>query len=299
MNGIRGIGWMLFAFAVTATSLWGQSAREMEDEYRLRVRRADNDSATAFDYLGAAEASRFMRRWGDGAFYLKRAEVAARHPSELNGALREELNYLLATGVPLSDMKATFAAAREEWNIPVIVVAGWVNAFPELLVGGEYDVLIEGLSADAADDEHRCACYAPKAWMHRVAGRMEQSRVYWDSLNYSSAEMPDVSGSFDEAEWRAQRARNLARAGRYDESREELAEAMKVNVTAFESVSILRRRAQTFAEMGEVESAVADLEALLQAPSPVTVHTIRSRVTWEPIRNHPAFQELLRRHPTP
>jgi len=74
-------------------------------------------------------------------------------------------------------------------------------------------------------------------------------------------------------------------------------QAAALNVTAFESVSILRRRAQAYAELGEVELAVADLEALLGVPSPVTAHTIRSRVTWEPIRGHPAFQALLSKHP--
>ena len=297
MRGRRCIGWFLLLSAVAAAGLEGQTAKEIEDEYRLRVRQADSDSATVFEYLAAAEASRFMRRSNDAEFYLERAEFAARHPGEENAILRERLNYQLATGAPVSEMKATFEAARADRDIPVVVVAGWINGFPELLIGGQYDSLIEGLSSDAVDDEHRCACYAPKAWMHRVAGRMERSRMYWDSLNASSVRMPNFSSSFDEADWRAQRARNLARAGHHDEGRAELSEAMSVSVTAFESVLILRRRAQTFAELNEVERAVADLETLLEIPSPVTAHTIRTRVTWEPIRRHPAFQELLRRYP--
>ncbi len=297
MSVVRSIGWVMSFLLVAVAGLEGQTARDFEDEYNLRVRRANGDSATAFDYLAAAEASRFMRRFDDARFYIERAEFFAQDRGEENALLGERLNYLLAAGAPLSEMKATFEAARAEQDLSIIVVAGWINGFPELLIGGDYDSLIESLSSDATDAEHRCACYAPKAWMHRVAGRMEQSRMYWDSLNYASAEMPDFSSAVDEAQWRAQRARNLARAGRNDEARAELAEAMAVNVTAFESGSILRRRAQTFVELGEVENAVADLEALLNFPSPVTAHTIRSRVTWEPIREHPAFQALLKKYP--
>ncbi len=276
-----------------------QSASEIEAEYRVRVWRADHDSATAIDHVLAAEASRFMRRFRDAAFYVERAEVMADTPAERNAALRERLNYLLAVGAPHSELRAAFERERAELGMTPVVVAGWANLFPELLVGGEYDELIAGLSADAAEPDRRCACFAPKAWMHRVAGRMDVSRMYWDSLNVSWEREPDFASAFDEADWRAQKARNLARAGRYDAARHELERAMAVQLTAFESVSVLRRRAQTYAELGDVDEAVADLEALLAIPSLVTVHTIRDRVTWEPIRDTPAFQAMLARHPVP
>ncbi len=66
-----------------------------------------------------------------------------------------------------------------------------------------------------------------------------------------------------------------------------------VDVSAFESVSIRRRRAQTYAELGEIDLAVADLEFLLSVPSPVTVHTLRSRQTWADIRDRPAFPRVV------
>ena len=71
---------------------------------------------------------------------------------------------------------------------------------------------------------------------------------------------------------------------------------MEVDVEAFQSVFIRRRRAQAYAELGEIELLIAGLEYLLSVPSPVTVHTRGSRLTWSGARDHPAFQELLRRH---
>jgi hypothetical protein len=68
---------------------------------------------------------------------------------------------------------------------------------------------------------------------------------------------------------------------------------MMVDLSAFESVFIRRRRAQTYAELGYVRYAVADLEYLLSVPSPVTVHTLASRLTWSGIREHPRFRALL------
>ncbi len=289
------------ALCLTLTALLcgtahGQVAREIEREYHARMMVADSDSAVSEDQVRAAEAARLMRRFDEARFYLERAEVSAGTEGDRNGILFERLWLELASGGGVEGVQRVFADARSRREIVPVVLAGWVNAFPELLVGGQFDAVIGSLSADAEDESLRCTCYAPKAWMHRAANRMELSRIYWDSLNATQRSAPDFAHAFDEADWRAQLARNLARAGRLDESRAELERAMAVDVSAFESVTIRRRRAQTWAELGEVEKAVADLEYLLSVPSPVTVHTLRSRLTWKIVRDHPAFQALLRKH---
>ena len=50
------------------------------------------------------------------------------------------------------------------------------------------------------------------------------------------------------------------------------------------------------AELGDVEGAVAQLEPLLSVPSLVTVQSLETRMTWRPLRDHPAFQAMLDRH---
>jgi tetratricopeptide (TPR) repeat protein len=278
------------AFAV----LVPQDAHDIEREYHRRIRAADADSSSAEERYLAAEAARYMRHFDEARFYIRIAEMAATTEGDRNGIFIEKLSLELATGGGVVGLQQVFAEERRQRDFPPVVIAGWIDAFPELLVGGEFDELIARLAEDAADEQYRCACYAPKAWMHRAAGRMDRSRAYWDSLTVAWQRVPDFADPFNEADWRAQLARNYARAGFFEQSRAELERAMTVDVSAFGSVFIRRRRAQAYAELGYVRYAVADLEYLLSVPSPVTVHTLATRLTWSGIRNHPRFRALLK-----
>ncbi|HSM60679.1 MAG TPA: hypothetical protein VK849_07765 [Longimicrobiales bacterium] len=296
---LAGARHVVLAFGLMATSgrpLAGQVAEDIRREYDRRVYAAEQDSASVPDLVGAAEAARYMRKFDESRLYLRVAALSADAPSDRNAILSERLWLALATGGGVEEVQRIFGEARVERVFTPIEVAGWASAFPELLVGGGLDGTIIALAADAERTEYRCACLPTKAWMYRVRGELERSRAYWDSA--VSEPLPDRAwpNPYDEADRRALRARNLARAGRADEARVELDRAMGVDLSAFESVSIRRRRAQTYAELGEVERAVEDLQYLLSVPSPVTVHTLESRQAWALIRDHPAFQAMLWLH---
>ncbi len=276
--------------------LSAQQGDDIRAEYHRRVGVADADTSTAEDRYLAAEAARYMRRFDEARHYVGVAQMAARTESDHNEILRERLWLELATGGGVAGLQRLFDDELRRRAIPPTVSAGWVNSFPEVLVGGRFDTVIDSLAPDAEDPRNQCACYAPSAWMHRAAGRMATSRAYWDSLVVSWQRVPDFATPFNEADWLAQRARNNARAGRVDEAREQLQHAMEVDLDAFQSVFIRRRRAQAYAELGEIELLLVDLEYLLSVPSSVTVHTLASRLTWSGVRDDPAFQALLRRH---
>lgn len=284
------------ALASGAGPVRGQVVEDIRAEHSRRIIAADQEGASAMDFVRAAEASRYMRDFGEARGYLDAARATGDTEAEHNAILTESLWQALATGGGVDAVKRIFREALAEERFSPVTVAGWIYWWPELLVGGEFDALIQGLSPDAPDAGQRCECYATKAWMHRAAGRPDEARVYWALFEESEREMPTLSSPFDEADWRARSARNLARAGKVAEARAELEQAMEVDLSAFESVSIRRRRAQTYAELGEVERAVEDLEFLLSVPSLVTYYTLRDRLTWAPIRESDAFQALLERH---
>ena len=105
-------------------------------------------------------------------------------------------------------------------------IGAWINLYPVLLSGGEFDEMIARFSPDAEDPLYRCDCFAYKAWMHRVAGRPGQARVYWDSLVSGWEVDPITTGDPDfQADLQAQFARNYARAGRIADARRKLEEA--------------------------------------------------------------------------
>lgn len=270
-------------------------ADDIRREYEERTYVADQDSAPPRALVWAAEAARFMRKLDEADLYLRIAEMSDHNEGDHNLIVRERLWLELARGGGVEGVQALFREEAQRRDFPPTELAGWVYSFPELLVGGRFDPIIEKLSGDAADPAYRCDCFAAKAWMHRVAGRLETSRAYWDSLEVESPPEPEFVDPYDEADFRALRARNLARAGHVEEAKAELEKALAVDITAFESVFIRRRRAQYYAELGDVESAVADLEFLLSVPSQVTVHTLESRMAWSLIRDDPAFQAMLER----
>jgi len=190
-------------------------------------------------------------------------------------------------------MMRAFREARERINMPPPRIAAFVNNYPTLLIGGEFDELILSLFPDHPDPAYRCACLAAKAWVHRVAGRMDESRELWAQLAKAREENPLPA---DNPQAQGQLARDLARAGRTAEARSVLQAAMAMPVSDEERPAVQRRWAQAYAELGDVAGAVAQLEPLLENSTIVTVNSLSTRYTWEPVRDDPAFQAMLARH---
>jgi len=71
---------------------------------------------------------------------------------------------------------------------------------------------------------------------------------------------------------------------------------MAMEVPEEQLPAVQRRWAQAYAELGDVEGAVAQLEPLLESSTLVTVNSLSTRYTWKPILAHAAFQEMLARH---
>lgn len=273
--------------AATPASLLAQVS---DDVLRERIQAAQEDPTTD-NLIRATAAARLLGDYEQAGTLLQQAAEAVQQAQ--NAVLANRILVELAFGGGVNGAQRAFREARSQYRMAPQVIGAWVNGYPVLLVGGEFDELIEQFSSDAEDPRFRCTCYAQKAWMHRVAGRMDQSRMYWDSLvtvwenNPPQTNNPDIQ---------AQLARNYARAGRPTDARRALEEAMSMDISDDAIAGVRRRWAQTYAELGDVESAVEHLEYLLSASTLVTLHSLETRVTWAPIREHSAFQALLNRH---
>jgi tetratricopeptide (TPR) repeat protein len=270
------------------------SCQLTEEVLRSRIDAATPD-ASAEVLLQASDAARLLRDYDQAASLLDRATEAA---GDAKGAiLWSRLSLELASGGGVAGAKRAVREAYGGEELPPADVAYWVNNFPVLLTGGDFHGVVEKFAVDAEDPAYRCACYSQKAWMHRAAGHWDEAVVYWDSAvamaeaNPAQSEDPDVL-----ADTYAQYARNYARAGRDAEARQKLEAAMAMPVSDEAAPRVRRRWAQAYAELGDAEKAVEQLEYLLSVPSLITVHTLESRMAWEPIRDDPAFQALLDRY---
>jgi hypothetical protein len=65
-----------------------------------------------------------------------------------------------------------------------------------------------------------------------------------------------------------------------------------------DGATLLRNLALIDAQLGRADKAVAILDQLLSTDhgTTVSIASVRSDVEWDPIRNTPAFKQLLKRH---
>jgi tetratricopeptide (TPR) repeat protein len=284
---------LILAAAVVTLAAYPVDAQQTEAELRGVIQAAGTDSDTP-TLLAAANAARLLREY----------ETAARLYEDtwnssldlLNAVISNMLLQELASGGGVDGVQRRFREIRAVVNLTPQLLVGHLGNYPSLLVGGEFDEMVLSLSRRHPDPQYRCSCYGVKAWVHRVAGRTEQARIYFDSLAMGQEEATAPGNPDAAAEGRAQLARNLARAGRTDDARRVLADAMVMPVSAQAMPAVRRRWAQAYAELGDVEGAVEHLEPLLSIPSLISVHTLETRLTWEPVRDHPAFRAMLDRH---
>lgn len=284
---------VIAAAAVALIAAYPVPAQQTEAELSAIIREAEVDR-TAPRLLAAANAARLMRDFETASRLYD--EAWASSLDLLNAVISNALLQELASGGGVDGVQRRFREMTTVVSLTPQMLVGHLGNYPSLLVGGEYDEMVLGLSRRHPDPRYRCSCYGVKAWVHRVAGREEQARIYWDSLAMGQEAATPPGNPDAAAEGRAQLARNLARAGRTEDARRVLEEAMAMPVSDAHLPTVRRRWAQAYAELGDVEGAVEHLEALLSVPSLITVHTLETRWTWEPIRDHPAFRALLDRH---
>ena len=88
----------------------------------------------------------------------------------------------------------------------------------------------------------------------------------------------------------------LAGLGRRDDALREalwLEESKVRRGDAFDGPIVDAARAQIFAQAGENQGALDEIERLLEGPSFLTVHTLRLDPLWDPLRSDPRFQALM------
>ena len=286
-------GTLVLLFLVTAgpAELTGQLS---DSELRARVAAVDAESGPLV-LLRAASAARLLSDYATAEELLERGDDAVRQ-AEM-ALVNERILFALASGQGANGMQRALRDARSRIQLSPQEVAGLANNYPSLLLGGELDEMILSFSLDAADEEFRCPCLAQKAWVHRVAGRLHESRILWGELvsswdrNPLSFDNPDA-----QADWQSQYARNLARAGRTTDARAALAKARSMPVSEEALPSVQRRWAQALVELGDVAGALELLEPLIESSTLVTVNSLSTRYTWEPVRDRIEFQEMLARH---
>jgi serine/threonine-protein kinase len=146
--------------------------------------------------------------------------------------------------------------------------------------------------------------YLPTAlyagWAHQLRGDDVAVRAAFASartlLDSVLAVLPD--------DWRVHAARGLALAGLGQRSgaRREAAwlEASGIyRSDAYEGAAPAGARARILAGIGDADAALDEIERLLAGPSSLSVHDLHLDPRWDPIRDDPRFQALLKKYDPP
>jgi len=135
------------------------------------------------------------------------------------------------------------------------------------------------------------------AWAQQLRGDRPAARAAFDSarvlLDSVVRELPD--------DWRVHAARGLALAGlaRRDEALREarwLEQSVVYREDAYHGPVVAEDRARILAQAGDVDAALDEIEQLLAGPAYLSVQTLRLDPRWDPIREHPRFQRLLKQY---
>ncbi len=129
-----------------------------------------------------------------------------------------------------------------------------------------------------------------------LMGRREESlAAYREALPHLERYVRDAP---DEAFSHAGLAQVLSGLERHEEASREIEQAAEMLPLARDAMYapfILQVRAVIYTRAGRYDAAVDDLETLLSVPFSTTVTSLRLHPDWDPLRDHPRFQELLER----
>jgi serine/threonine-protein kinase len=139
------------------------------------------------------------------------------------------------------------------------------------------------------------------AWAHRMKGDQRSAR---SAFEQAVAVLDTVRVGDSPAAWYAVADRGLALAG-LGRRREALRAAGRlVEFPSYREDAMARpyvaaARAMIFAQLGDADAAVKELEWLLRGPSELSVPILRLDPRWDPIREHPRFKALLAKYAGP
>jgi serine/threonine-protein kinase len=253
--------------------------------------RLDPRNANLYNDLGG-NTLRSRRRYPDAIAAYDRALTLA--PDLHDAAISKGHSYLAWKG-ELDTLRAVLERVPPTRStLPRLEMLLWERNPDSLLavlrnardaeLGGEFSARLRPLWA---------------AWAHTLRGDTGAARAAFDStivtLDSVLAVSPDL--------WTARSARGwaLAGAGRWQEALSEarwLRESPEYGRDAYAPV-LKRDVARILAQAGEPDAALDEIEQLLGRAGRLNVNVLRLDPRWDPIRDHPRFQELLEEYAEP
>jgi serine/threonine protein kinase/tetratricopeptide (TPR) repeat protein len=249
--------------------------------------------SNAGNFFDLAVTYALLRRYSDAEPFFQRALSLT--PDGESYARRAR--FALLDGKP--DLaRATLVEAQENAAKHDLIPYYWCQLE---LYTGDYTAALSRLSSDPSEAFEWQWFFVPKALLQAQAlaltGQSGSARRHYDSarimLEDKLRTQPDddrFHGSLGVAYAGLGRKKEAIEAGRKG------IELMPMSKEAWRATYRFEDMARIFVMVGEYEEAIKKLDFLLSVPAEVSIAGLLNDPTWAPLRNHPGFQELIRKY---
>jgi tetratricopeptide (TPR) repeat protein len=158
----------------------------------------------------------------------------------------------------------------------------WLARHPERVITAQFTFRPKSL------DE--CRCHLQMSEPERAREACEAARLFLEEAVAVRPEDPEVHAAL---------GRTYALLGLGQEAIREGERAVALLPVSKDAVwgpLFVRQLTTIYAEVGEPDAALDRVEYLLSIPTDLTLARLRLEPDWDPLRDHPRFQELLEQH---
>ncbi len=272
------------AYVLRRQGKWQEAASMLEQAAALDPRATTlvTDLGTTYDYMRDYDRA---ARWYDHALTLSPDEVTA-----LAGLAR------------IRAIRAGGYAPSHKLIAEMIGRLGPVEAAERIVGNGLFNMATLGgpayqgavVALPVHERSNVLFLQIAKADAFTELGDAERARAYFDStlatVNQLVRERPDDPG------FRTVLGMTYSGLGRHSDALRETRRAVELlplERDALDGANYLETYAQVQVAAGDLDSAIASLQRLLEVPSIVNAELLRFDPRWAPLRSHPRFQQLL------
>ncbi len=268
---------------------WTEGMINSREAFRLSPR----DPAVALDL---AECFWLLRRFEEAVDISDRAIELA--PEDAWPYLYKAFALLGGRGAVAETRAVLDMVPKEHSWAPLVMY--WQDFYER-----KYENAIENLTANARGGWIRTKVWAmpislQNAYAYRLMGQMEKAREEYEAARIALEEA--VRKSPDDQRYHGSLGIAYAGLDRKVEAVREgtlAASLLPMEMDAMYGIRPLQDLAQIYTLLGDVDSAVAQLDVLLSRPTWLAVEWIKVDPTWDDIRGTPQFEALLKKHESP
>jgi len=237
-----------------------------------------------------------MRRYAEAREHLKKSISLAPDQMLSYGALAE--NMWLSTGDLRESRRWLEKMGRSSGMISV-----WFWLSQELMER-DYDAALRTLESIDTSQDVAMWYYSPKpllmAQVYDLKGEASTARAHYDSARVLLEGILEADP--ERHETHIMLAAAYAGLGRKADALRQVEKALTLDPCmndAYDRPFLLDQVAEVCAKVGEYDMALDELENLLTIPGGTTTEVLRLEPQWDPLRDHPEFQRLLREYSRP